>query len=84
MNFFKKLFGKKSAKSQSLNKRNAQAIANLLIAAQKGVDALSEASLKEQIECHSCGNKFIAALGMKTGGRSTIVCPKCQTIIFTR
>lgn len=84
MGFFKKLFGKENAKSESLNKRNAQAISNLFIAAQKGIDALTEASLKEDIECNSCGNKFIAALGMKTGGRSTIVCPKCQHLIFTR
>lgn len=83
MNFFKKLFGKKRAKSESINKRNALAISNLLKAAQKGVDALSEASLKEQIECNSCGNKFTAALGMKTGGRSRIDCPKCRHVIFS-
>lgn len=83
-NFFSRLFGKNQAKSKAINQRNAQAIANLFIAAQKGIDALTEASLKEDIECNSCGNKFIAALGMKTGGRSTIVCPKCQHLIFTR
>jgi hypothetical protein len=64
--------------------KNANAIANLLAAAQRGTDALMQAALGEQLVCDSCNHQFLAVLGMQTGGRSTIACPKCKEVVFTR
>lgn len=80
--FWSRLFGRKEPEHDTSG--NAAAIARLLVAAQRGVDALSEAALTEQLVCGACGDRFMAALGMKTGGRSTIVCPKCNALVYQR